>query len=170
MVIHPSHMKYEHSRRMPYLAMMDQLRRYLRKQSSVLVVVGYSFNDEHINELLVETARNNATVIIFGLVFGKLSGYSEAIKLAERCPQLAILAEDQAVVGMEQKAWGKVDVDSSVAKSVAFEFKSPDEKGSGVNDQDLEPKFMLGDFRRLGGFLRELSGKQFESLGSTDAA
>ena len=165
MVIHPSHMKYQHSRRMPYLAMMDQLRDFLRKQSSVLVVVGYSFSDEHINELLVETASNNATVMIFGLVFGDLSGYSEAIKLAERCPQLAILAEDSAVIGMDQKKWEKVDVDSAVAKSAAFEFKNADVEGTDDNDRAREPKFMLGDFKCLGTFLRELSGTQFESLG-----
>lgn len=169
MVIHPSHMKYQHSRRMPYLAMMDQLRDFLRMQSSVLVIIGYSFSDEHINELIVETASNNATVMVFGLVFGQLSEYSSAVKLAERCPQLAILAEDSAVIGMEQKKWDKVDIDSAVAKSAAMEFNDADDEGVANNDGSRQPKFMLGDFSYLGRFLRELSGTQFESLGNPDA-
>jgi len=53
-VIHPSHLKYDESRRMPYLAMIDRLRAFLKKPSSVLITCGYSFRDVHINANFLE--------------------------------------------------------------------------------------------------------------------
>ena len=53
-IIQPSHLKYDESRKMPYLAMVDRLRAFVRKPSSVLVVCGYSFRDEHLNACLLE--------------------------------------------------------------------------------------------------------------------
>ena len=50
-VIHPSHLKFDESRRMPYLAMIDRLRAFLKQPSSVLVICGYSFRDDHITKL-----------------------------------------------------------------------------------------------------------------------
>ena len=44
-LIYPSHLKYEQSRKMPYLAMIDQLNRFIRQPNSLLIVSGYSFND-----------------------------------------------------------------------------------------------------------------------------
>lgn len=43
-LIYPSHLKYEESRKMPYLALIDQLNRFIRKKSSFLILSGYSFN------------------------------------------------------------------------------------------------------------------------------
>ncbi|MDZ4063189.1 MAG: SIR2 family protein, partial [Coriobacteriia bacterium] len=48
-LIHPSHQKYDESRRMPFLAMMDRLTDFLRQPGAVLISVGYSFGDEHLN-------------------------------------------------------------------------------------------------------------------------
>ena len=41
-LIYPSHLKYEESRKMPYLALIDQLSRFIRRKSSFLVLNGYS--------------------------------------------------------------------------------------------------------------------------------
>lgn len=53
-LIHPSHLKYDESRRMPYLALIDRLRTFLRSKNGILVTCGYSFRDQHINEVLRE--------------------------------------------------------------------------------------------------------------------
>jgi hypothetical protein len=45
-LIHPSHLKYEESRRMPYLALHDRLRAALRRPQFVMVTCGFSFRDE----------------------------------------------------------------------------------------------------------------------------
>lgn len=39
-MIYPSHLKYDQSRRMPYLAMLDRLRAFLSRGQAVLVTCG----------------------------------------------------------------------------------------------------------------------------------
>lgn len=40
-LIHPTHLKYDQSRRMPYLAMIDRLKAFFRRPSCLLVTIGY---------------------------------------------------------------------------------------------------------------------------------
>src|SRR5690606_18064352 len=47
-IIHPSHLKYDQSRKMPYLALIDRLNKFLRQNSAVLILSGYSFSDDHL--------------------------------------------------------------------------------------------------------------------------
>ena len=42
LLIYPSHLKYDQSRQMPYLAMIDRLRAFLRSEQCVLLTCGYS--------------------------------------------------------------------------------------------------------------------------------
>lgn len=53
-LVHPSHLKYDESRRMPYLAMIDRLRAFLRRRGAARFVSGYSFGDRHINEAMIQ--------------------------------------------------------------------------------------------------------------------
>ncbi len=56
-VIYPSRDKYSESRRLPYLTYMDRFRRYLVAGERIFIVCGYSFGDEHINEVIAHLAR-----------------------------------------------------------------------------------------------------------------
>lgn len=99
LLIHPSELKYDQSRRMPYLAMLDRLRAFLRQPSAFLVTAGYSFADEHLNELIIQGLRSNPTAAAFGLLYRKLSEETAADALVRRLPtNLALLASDQGVV------------------------------------------------------------------------
>ena len=62
-MIYPSHLKYDQSRRMPYLAMLDRLRDFLARGQGVLVTCGYSFADQHLNEVILHGLRSNPTAI-----------------------------------------------------------------------------------------------------------
>ena len=44
---------------MPYLMLQDQLRNFFKSQSATLIAVGYSFSDEHINDLIAQGLRSN---------------------------------------------------------------------------------------------------------------
>ena len=96
-LIHPSHLKYTESRRMPYLAMFDQLRDFLKNQSATLITVGYSFNDDHINDLLCQGLRGNASAKIFGLMYKELKKYTSAVAIAEQHLGLSLLAGDGGI-------------------------------------------------------------------------
>ena len=50
--IYPSDAKYDESRRMPFMVLQDRLRRALAQPETLTLVAGYSFGDEHLNEML----------------------------------------------------------------------------------------------------------------------
>ena len=96
-LIHPSHLKYTESRRMPYLAMLDQLRDFIKLPSATLVTVGYSYRDDHINDLLGQGLRGNASAKIFGLQFDNIGAYESASSLAKQHLGLSIVARDGGI-------------------------------------------------------------------------
>ena len=155
-VIHPSNLKYEESRRMPYLAMMDRLRAFLKQPSSVLVISGYSFRDEHINEVIVQGLQATQTAIVFALLFDELETYPNAVKLALQRTNLTLIAPDGGVVGGQIAKWMEkgpdleTDGSSSWVSWVTVDPSDPNSRLKAVSN--------LGDFAVLGSFLHTLIG------------
>jgi hypothetical protein len=145
-LIHPSHLKYDESRRMPYLALFDRLRTFLRYSNAVLITCGYSFRDEHLNEVFREGLERNAGAAIFGLLHGGLDRYENAVRIAQRVGNLLLLAPDGAVVGRTRGPWRTVD--GAEAKALT--------PGLDVDDERVSVK--LGDFAELASLFRELAG------------
>jgi hypothetical protein len=145
-LIHPSHLKYDESRRMPYLALHDRLRSALRRPHFVMVTCGYSFRDEHLNEVLREGLERNASAVVFGLLHGEIAKYPAAASVAERAANLLLLARDGAIVGSVRGPWRPVDDPDAVVDT------------PGVSLDGDQPSFQLGDFAHLAALLRELAG------------
>jgi hypothetical protein len=55
--IYPTDEKYDQARRVPFVVLMDRFRRALSAPETITLVAGYSFGDQHINEMLFEAAR-----------------------------------------------------------------------------------------------------------------
>jgi hypothetical protein len=143
-LIHPSHLKYDESRRMPYLVMLDQLRGFLKQPSATLIVLGYSFGDDHINELLAHGLRSNPSATVFALQFGKLDRYSSARELAADNLGLTLLAADAGVRAGTTATW--------------------------QHSADGSPRICgLGDFAEFGAYLRKLVGRSIHVSGSASA-
>ena len=158
-VIHPSHLKYHESRRMPYLAMMDRLRRFMRNSSAVLILCGYSFRDEHINEVIVQGLQSIGTTAAFALLFGEIENYEEAINLAKDQPNLTILARDGAVIGSQKLNWLEKEVQPKDNDWVKWS-----QVCQGNNRTKFQAKFSLGDFVVFGKFLQSIVGFSKQSL------
>ena len=155
-LIHPSHRKYDESRRMPYLVMMDRLRTFIRNQRpsqnerepAALIIVGYSFSDQHINETIVEGLRANPSAVCYALQFDELGKYPKANELALETPNLAIVARDLAVIRRQTGPWlARAAIEpSSILMAFSFQ-KEPD------GDTPRPCNFHLGDFARFAAFL-----------------
>ena len=52
--IFPSDAKYEESRRMPFVVLQDRMRRALNEPETLFLVSGYSWADDHLNELIFD--------------------------------------------------------------------------------------------------------------------
>lgn len=152
-MIYPSHLKYEESRRMPYLTMLDRLRSFLGRGQSVLVTCGYSFADDHVNDVILQGLKANANSICFAMVYGDKSKYPAAVKEAKRNANLNLLAADGAIIGTVERDWHiKADTENPFhglsvrdGKLATNLTQAPEERC----------KFLLGDFKILGEFLAQ---------------
>lgn len=149
-LIHPSHLKYDESRQMPYLAMMDKLKTLLKKPAAVLVICGYSFGDRHINALIRQALDGNQDAMAFGLLFGSLSNYTEAGKLAQMTPNLSLLAKNEAIIGTKKAAWEIVDNGQPLPPGVTITEK----------EGKTESEVLFGDFFQFSLLLQDLIGGQ----------
>ena len=155
-VIHPSHLKYEESRRMPYLAMIDRLRAFLKQSTAVLVICGYSFRDQHLNEVIVQGLQCTQTAIAFGLLFEEISKYPQAVKKGLERSNLSLLARDGAIIGGRDAKWPEKDIDSISADTGEWVKWTPIDPAKQDGPQTAE--FRLGDFATFGQFLHGLIG------------
>jgi hypothetical protein len=155
LLIHPSHLKYDQSRRMPYLAMMDRLRSFMNQKQPFLVICGYSFGDRHINEAIAQGLKANPHAAAFALQFGKLDEYSEGVALAEKTATLSFLADDGAVLGTNRDQWKVIPKDDSCDTAPEIEWLLP------TADSEIKHAHLkLGNFRVLGKVLQGLINKK----------
>jgi hypothetical protein len=155
LLIYPSHLKYEQSRRMPYLAMIDRLRAFFRDTNPVLVVCGYSFADEHLNEVLLDGLRGNRSAHCFALVYSDLASSAAVAAHAAKHSNLTVLAWDRAVIGTRSGAYKSIDR-SLVISGCGFDVTPP---APGTSpDSPLPVHCKLGDFHHFALFLEAQFG------------
>lgn len=166
LMIHPSHLKYDESRRMPYFVMIDRLRSFLRhsERPVALIVMGYSFGDEHINEAIVESLKANASAACFALQYGKLADYRAATDLARANANLSVLASDGAVIRRREALWLVNSMTDVATLGGAFEIVEDadgimKEADKALASEAPRPcRMTLGDFKKFGEFLDEFTG------------
>jgi len=160
LLIYPSHLKYDQSRQMPYLAMLDRLRVFLRSHQSVVVTCGYSFVDEHINAYLAQGLAGNPNASCLALIYGDLSSVPDAVKLAKRHANLTVMAADGGVIGTVERLWCCDDKDTNPAYGIAVTKQALPDRSAAPEGQC---KWLLGDFAAFGALLAsQLSNRDAE--------
>lgn len=161
-LIYPSHLKYEQSRKMPYLALIDQLSRFIRQPNSLLIISGYSFNDQHLNDAIINALRANPNSMAIALLFDTLTyenegaiieRYPEAIIRAEKRNNLSLWAYDEAIIGTCRGKWkipAEMEEEDNLANCI--------QKIKASENSDEKHILKLGDFSKLGEFLQALIG------------
>ena len=156
-MIYPSHLKYEQSRRMPYLAMCDRLKAFFRETNPVMIICGYSFADDHLNELLLDGLRGNRAAHCFALLYDKLENSRHAVKCAEKLSNLSLLASDGALIATRCGSYKDVDaVVATNGSGITVEKGAPDATGKDTR----QIRCQLGDFHHLCLFLETQFGVQ----------
>lgn len=110
LMVYPSRQKYADSRRLPFLAYQDRFRRLLGSGETLLVTCGYSFADEHLNEIIFQSLRSNPRLAATVLCFDPLSSKSiesGLLKTTEGITNLTVYGPDAAVVGGRQTLWSE---------------------------------------------------------------
>jgi hypothetical protein len=153
-MIYPSHLKYDQSRRMPYLAMLDRLKAFFHgKDAPRLVICGYSFLDDHLNEILLDGLRGNRNAQCFALMYSSLDKHQQVVEYARKQSNLTVLAWDGAVIGTRL---GRYRNGSAGGKEHDPWLV---EEASKTEDSGEKKTFnRLGDFHYFGLFLEHLCG------------
>ena len=138
--IYPSDTKYEESRRVPFVVLQDRFRRALRQPETLLMISGYSFGDEHLNEMIFDAARQRPRSEF--LAFSRAAIPEKLAKAAIMIPNLQAIGRSEAILGGVRGKW---DVPT----------KAP-------NDLWEDSGFTLGNFDSLARYLTPRSPQQGE--------
>lgn len=155
LVIYPSKEKYDSSRRQPFLVYFDRLKDYLLSGELLFIFSGYSFLDQHINELIFNGLRQNnrLSVIVF---FYADSEVEQLQQLSAGYLNLTVFGPTKAIVNGVFGDWA---FDPSMLRSKM--------KVEGFWSEKKN-KFILGDFNHLVEFLVASSGRKHEIEITTD--
>ena len=155
LLIFPSHLKYDQSRRMPYLAMIDRLRAFFRDSKPVLVVCGYSFADDHLNEVIIDGLRGNRSSHCFALMHRRIEDCKLATSHASKHANLSVLATNGAVIGGRLGSY--MPVDRSI-NAPGIGFGAAPNDGDGLAENLGAGQCYLGDFHHFALFLETQFG------------
>jgi hypothetical protein len=129
-----------------------------------LVLSGYSFNDGHLNDAIVNALKSNPTGMVLALQFGSFNlsaaeggglRYPKAYKLAEKQHNLNVWTFDRAIIGTNLCDWksskNEDDEDKDIRRFVIeekIEGESPTWKYN----------VKLGNFSEFTTFLKQFIG------------
>lgn len=144
--IYPSEMKYKESRRVPYQVLQDRFRRSLFEDDIICIICGYSFGDQHLNELFFDAARENPESEFNIFCYNEIPEI--LAKHAIKYRNIQILTKNEAIIGGDPSEWS-LEV----------------EEQEGIWEDD---EMMLCDFSHLAKFLSRSATKQEEEFSIDD--
>ena len=153
LAIFPSREKYAESRKLPFLALQDRFRRFLSIGDRLLILCGYSFADQHLNEIIFNSLRANPHLAITALMYGEPE--------TDQVNAPYILPKSIAAYGRDNRNLTILGPDKAAIGGIIAPWNS-----QGVDDQpfwdDLKKSFTLGDFTAFSLYLERFIG--FKSL------
>jgi hypothetical protein len=163
-VIYPSMLKYDDSRKQPYSSYIERLSSFLKKDDGVLFICGYSFGDEHINDTIMNALAQSKSTTIIALVFDEnLNEKSIPINIGRRSNKVMICGNKKALIGGTFADWilkrepAKEDfefIDQFFDRDAPTPAK---EKGQGDEEMKATGRLKLVNFMDFIEFLIELS-------------
>ena len=144
LMIYPSREKYSLSRKEPYIAYFDRLKAYLNRGELVFIISGYSFGDEHINEVIYNALRNNSRLYVTVFCYSD----DQVIAMSKNpssFTNLCVAGPTKVIANGALKEW---------------EYNDTEDKDIGSGMYWDGSNYILGDFNALVEFLVENSGRK----------
>jgi hypothetical protein len=69
LLVYPSMDKYLSSRKAPFISYLDRFRKYLLANEKILLILGYSFSDEHVNDIIINGLNSNSRLTILTFTY-----------------------------------------------------------------------------------------------------
>ncbi|MBU2492386.1 MAG: SIR2 family protein [Bacteroidetes bacterium] len=163
-VIYPSLLKYDDSRKQPYVSYIDRLSTFLKKDDGVLFISGYSFGDEHINEAIVNSLAQSKSSSVIAFIYNENIVENDLpIIIGKRSKKMMICSNRKALIGGVFGNWklkrepAKEDFDFI---DQYFDRDAPiPTKDKGKDDEQTQNtgNLKLTDFNRFVNFLISLT-------------
>ena len=138
--IYPSDAKYEESRRVPFIVLQDRLRRALYQPETLMLIAGYSFSDDHLNEQIFDAATRCERSEFIAFCYSEIPAV-----VAERAmttPNLQVVSGREAILGGVRENW-----------------TAPEDAPAGLWDNE---QFALRDFRNLAAYLARSTTREHD--------
>ncbi|MES9901765.1 MAG: SIR2 family protein [Sedimenticola sp.] len=180
-LIYPSILKYDESKKQPYMALMDRLSNFLQEPDTVLITCGYSFGDEHINDRIMTALGTNTTAHVIALFYDLkrkdkkkeylLTEDSPLSKLAKSNGKLSVFGCKNAVIGGQYGKWklkrepdnydtDKLDIyfdsDAPIDQNIPKKNDDVNLERKGEEKWTGEGELSLPDFTKFVSFLEEM--------------
>lgn len=114
-MVYPSFLKYDNSKKQPYVSFMDRLSNYIKKDDGVLFICGYSFGDYHINDVLINALEKSNTSHIVAFYYDKYTKDGESFygldndceikRIALSNKKLSVYGMNSAIIGGKYGIW-----------------------------------------------------------------
>lgn len=146
LMIYPSKEKYALSRREPFIAYFDRLKAYLMQGEVLFIVCGYSFSDQHINDIIFNALRNNQRLYVVVPCYSD-NQVDDMAMYAEAHLNLCVMGPKKVIANGTVFTW-------------EYDKSNVDSDGSELYWNESEKKITLGDFKAFIEFLVDNSGRR----------
>ena len=176
-LIYPSTLKYNDSKKQPYTALGDRLSLFLKQPDTILIICGYSFGDEHINERILTTLKSNTSAHVYVLYYDiqwqdkKRDGYlftgkSMLAKLARENSKISVFGCRSAVIGCHFGHWRlkrEPDKEDTININLYFDEDGPSNPAEEINRETKgeekwtgEGELKITDFKCFVDFIQSM--------------
>ena len=146
-VIYPSKEKYDSSRKQPFISYFDRMKSFLSKGELLFIISGYSFSDQHINEVIFNSLRNNNRLFILVFAFSD-DTITDLYNYSSSFLNITAFGPKKGLINGEVVEW-----------EFNKEELKPNEQSNYFWDED-NSKLTIGDFNKLVKFIINNSGKK----------
>jgi len=154
-IVFPCMSKYEASKKQPYTSFMDRLYAFIKAEDGILITCGYSFGDNHINNVILNGLERTSTSHVIGLVYDEFDAKSPIVSLARSQTRLSVYGKTKAVIGGNFGEW-QLRPGISINEPTMNLYFIPD-----ISDKDSgKGEFILPDFSPFVRFLSFLNYRQ----------
>lgn len=141
--IYPSDTKYAESRRVPFVVLQDRFHQAVHQPETLMLISGYSFNDEHINEIIFSAVKRNPRSNYIAFCFDGIP--KQLTNISTKSPNLQAVGQSKAILKGELAGWKELDSDQDID-----------------NNLWANGKFALVDFANLARYLAKEPVAQLE--------
>jgi len=147
LVIYPSREKYDSSRKQPFIAYFDRLKYFLQDGEGLFIISGYSFSDDHVNEIIYNGAKFNNRIHIICFYY-RDEDLQKLIDSDNIHMNITAYSPNRILTGGNEFAWEEPKIDEDTSDLVLKFWNQP--------DKHLE----LGDFNKLVDFFLICTGRK----------